>query len=207
MTEEVRYEPEPGTIGVGVSDGAAGDVSSADEISKSIAEYFRRSGVATTELELRGLGSTTGAFMESVVQNFWASLALHFLTMFLAFIRGTRDRKFDREQKQQLRPCFIHLWDHRGERNNAIEALRLLPGLDSRLNEEFPNRNYTYFIQSSLPKQQLRQVHIKLENYDDLGLTARAIMKRLNKLSESEFVFVSLKDGPYHTRPYTLDAV
>ncbi|MGF4045710.1 hypothetical protein ACX800_10090 [Paenarthrobacter nitroguajacolicus] len=207
MTKQLLPEPEPGTVGAGVEDGALGDASSADEIRTSIAEYLRRSGIRPTEIKLLGLGSTTGGPMDNIVQNVWASLVILAASKFLAFVKGTRERKLKLEQNKQLRPCFIHLWDHREDRSNAIELLRLLPGLHTHLNQEFPNRNYTFSIWSSLAKPKLKQVHVKLENYDDLGLTTGAIMRRMTKLSDSPFVFVSLKDGPYYTRPYTLAAV
>lgn len=207
MTSELPDEPELGTVGVGVSDGDYGDISYSDEITKSIADYLRRSGVPTTEMRLMGLGSTAGVFAESVVQNVLASLVILAATKVGTFMRGTRTRKFDLEQNKQLRPCFIHIRDHRAERRNVVELLRLLPGIHRRIAEEFPNRNYTFSVQSSLLKPKLRQIHVKLENYHDLGLTTSAIARRLSKLSDSDFVFVYLKDGPYSTRPFAFDAV
>lgn len=207
MTEQVPHEPEPGTIGAGVVDGDYGDVSSANEIRKCVADYLGRSGLPTTEIELLGTGSPVGGFMESVVQNIWASLAIHAASKFLAFLKGARDRKFEREQNEHLRFCLIQLWDHRGDRSSVIEVLRLLAGLHAHLAQEFPNRNYRFFIKSALQKPKLQDIHVKLEDYDDLGLIARAIARRMSKLSDSEFVFVYLKDGPYYTRPYAFDAV
>lgn len=145
--------------------------------------------------------------MESVVQNVWASLAILAASKFLAFIKGTRGRKFAREQNEQLLPCFIHLQDRREERSNAIEVLRLLPGLHQQLTQDFPNRNYTFSTHSSLKKPKLQRVYIRLENYDDIGLTTRSIIRKMAKLSDSVFVTVYLKDGPYYTRPYALDVV
>ncbi|MFJ5697162.1 hypothetical protein [Arthrobacter sp. NPDC093139] len=207
MADPERSSSQAGTIGVGVIDGGHDDESLAQDIRQEVHDWLRRAGLKSSPVDIPGTGSAIGPFMESVIQNVWASLLILALSKAFVFFQGLKDRKNLRKFHQTQRFCLIQLWDGRGVSRNAVELLRLLPDLHAHIWQLFPNRAYSFSISSALNEPRIETVHIKLEGYDDLRLTVWQASKMLYRMSGTPFAFMHLEDGPYGSRRISLNAV
>lgn len=207
MAEAEESSPETGTIGVAVVDGSYAEESFAEDLRKEVRERLSRAGLKSSPMNPVNRGSTTGAALESVVENVWATMFIFAVTKTYHFYRDMRDRKHLREFNRTQRYCLVQFWDNRGEARDAIELLRLLPDIHAHLSQSYPNRAYSFAIMSAMSAPRIEEITVKLENYDDLRLTVRQAGKMLHRLSGTSFAFLYLEDGPFHSRQIRINAV
>jgi hypothetical protein len=207
MIEPDRSSPVPGSVGIGVVDGGYNDESQAEDIRQEVLDWLRRAGLKSSPVDIPGTGSAVGPFMESVVQNVWASLLILALTKAVAALKSLRDRSQVRKLRGARRPCLIQIWDSRGSRRDAAELLRLLPDIHTHLEQAFPNRAYSFFMMSALDKPRIERLHVQLEDFDDLRLTVWQASKMLYRMSNTPFAFMYLEAGPYGSRRISLNAI
>ncbi|MDQ0867276.1 hypothetical protein [Arthrobacter globiformis] len=207
MIEPDSSPPVPGSIGIGVVDGGYNDESQTEGIRQEVQDWLRRAGLRASPVDIPGTGSAVGPFMESVVQNVWASLLILAASKAIVATKNMRDRKHRRKLRGAQRPCLIQIWDNRGAERDAVELLRLLPDIHMQLEQAFPNRMYSFFMMSALDKPDIQRLHIKLEDYDDLRLTTWQASKMLYRMSNTPFAFMYLEAGPYGSRRISLNAI
>lgn len=207
MNDPDRSAPVPDSVGIGVVDGGYNDESQAEDIRKEVQDWLRRAGIKTSPVDLAGTGSPVGPLMESVVQNVIASLLIMAAAKVVDAWKNVRDRKHLRKLRGHQRPCLIQILDNRGAARDAIELLRLLPDINTHLEQVFPNRAYSFFVMSALDKPRIQKLHIKLEDYDNLRLTVWQASKLLVRMPNTPFAFVYLEAGPYGSKRISLDAI
>lgn len=207
MAEAEELSPESGTIGVAVVDGSYAEESFAEDLRREVRERLSRSGLKSSPMDPVARGSTTGAALESVVENVWAAVLILAVTKTYRFFKDMRGRKHLREFNETQRFCLVQFWDNRGEARDAVGLLRLLPDIHAHLSQIYPNRAYSFVIMSAMSAPRIEELNIKLENYDDLQLTVWQAGRMLRRMPETPFAFLYLEDGPYHSRQIRISAV
>jgi hypothetical protein len=207
MAEAEESSPETGTIGVAVVDGNYAEESFAEDLRREVRERLSHAGLKSSPMDPVARGSTTGAALESVVENVWAAILILAVTKTYRFFKDMSDRKHLREFNETQRFCLVQFWDNRGEARDAVELIRLLPHMHAHLSQIYPNRAYSFVIMSAMSAPRIEQLNIKLENYDDLQLTVWQAGKMLRRMSDTPFAFLYLEDGPYHSRQIRISAV
>lgn len=204
MTQEERlpWNPE-GTVGVAVADGSYGSESSV-AIRKTAQTYLARAGLEVAPMPFKQMGGA-GEIIMALATGLAGDIFVHIWKRTLSFFRSWSDRKMERRLRAHRVACTIQLGDKRGEARDAVQLLQLLPGLNDHLAAEYPNRNIGFIIFSATPS--ISFVQVLLNDYDDLTRTVRQMTKILFRIRDSEFINLTLQDGPFGSRRVTFNAV
>lgn len=199
MSEDapIALNPE-GTIGVGVIDGDYGEATSAAAIRQEVQSYLSRSGLETSPMPFKGMGSATGDFLVAVGTGLATDLLIHLWIRARSSVRAWRAGKMEQRLRAHRRDCHIQLGDRRGGSRDAVELLLLLPGLHSHLDQAYPNRTYSFVIFSATPSIEFVQIIIR--DYDLLQRTVRQMAAVIHGMPDSKFLSLYLQDGPFGSR-------
>lgn len=199
MIQEARASRIPinpeGTVGVGVLDGSYDDTLSADAIRSEAQEYLNRSGLVTSPMPYKGMGSATGDAIAAIGTALVTEVLIHVLVAARQFLSSLSERRLERKLGAHRKGCYVQLGDRRGNDRDAVQLLQMLPGLREHLSQAYPNRNYSFVVFSAMPS--IKFVQIILRDYEPLGRTVKQMARIILRLPASDFAGLYLQPGPF----------
>lgn len=206
MSDDIPLAINPvGTIGVGVIDGAYGEASSTEAIRQEVQAYLSRSGLNTSPMPFKGMGSATGDILLAVGTGIVTDVLIHLWLRARTFLSAWRDRTLKRRFRAHRKECHIQFGDRRDGARDAVELLLLLPELQDHLAQAYPNRTYSFVIFSATPS--IEFVEIILKDYDSLQRSVRQMARIIQRMPVSKFLSLHLEDGAYGSRRVTYNVV
>lgn len=182
-------------MGVGVLDGSYEETESADAIRREAQNYLDRSGLVTSPMPYKGIGSATGdPMVDAVVTGLVTDVLIHLLARARKVLKSRRERRLERQLSAHRKECYVQLGDRRGNSRDAVQLLQMLPGLREHLAQAYPNRTYSFVIFSAMPS--IKSVQVILRDYEPLGRTVGQMAQILLRMPASEFAVLYLQPGP-----------
>lgn len=180
--EILPVNPLPGTVGVAIF-AEADDTS----IAGTTIEYLTSSGVPASRIQplakgSGGIGAVIGWVVEEVLNAGKKAVRLVY--------ESHRERQYREYVLSHLPSVTVSLEDARVERANAIGLLEVTKNLAEKLQDTYPNRQYDFTIQSSMPALPFVMIKSSSNELSETAVLAAAKLIRKYEGRDRLWLFV-----------------